>query len=70
MKTITIDILHEKALDLLRDLESLKIIRLRSEKGEVKNASEDLVLKYKGQMSKQSLVEVEKQLHDLRNEWE
>jgi len=69
MKTITIDILNEKALDLLRDLESLKIIRMRN-KDEVKSVSEDLVLKYKGRMSKQPLNEVDSQLNDLRDGWE
>lgn len=70
MKTITIEILHEKAMDLLRDLESLKVIRLQQEKPELKNIVEDLALKYKGKMSKQPLAKVDKQLHDLRNEWE
>lgn len=66
MKTITIDILNDKALDLLRNLELLKVIRLRKEKNEPIN----LVTKYKGSMSKQPLIEVDKQLNDLRNEWE
>jgi hypothetical protein len=70
IETITVEILHEKAMDLLRDLESLKVIRLRQEKPAVRNVVEDLALKYKGQMSKQPLAEVNKKLHDLRSEWE
>lgn len=66
MKTITIDILNDRAMDLLRDLELLKVIRLRKEKNEHTN----LVTKFKGSMSKQPLIEVDKQLNDLRNEWE
>lgn len=31
MKTITLEILNDKALRLLKDLESLKVIRLRPE---------------------------------------
>lgn len=53
-------------MDLLRDLELLKVIRLRKEKNEHTN----LVTKFKGSMSKQPLIEVDKQLNDLRNEWE
>ncbi len=64
MKTITIDILNEKAINLLRDLESLKLIRLRNEAGF------DFTTKYKGAMTRQNLDEVEKQLRDLRHEWE
>lgn len=64
--TITIDILNDKALDLLRDLESLKIIRLPKEKNESKDMPANLIAKYKGSMSKQPLIEVDKQLNDLR----
>lgn len=70
MKKITIDILNDKALDLLHDLELLKIIRIRKEKRDPMDGSANLVAKYKGSMSKQPLIEVDKQLIDLRNEWE
>jgi hypothetical protein len=68
IRTITIDIINEKALALLKDLESLKLIRLRKEKS-------DTPLRlpwnnYKGAMTKQPLSEIDKQLNDLRNEWE
>jgi hypothetical protein len=71
MKTITIDILNEKAMDLLKNLEILKLIRLRKEKyGEKDVSAVNLIAKYKGAMSKQSLDEVDKQLNELRNGWE
>ncbi len=70
MKTITIDILNDKAISLLRDLELLKVIRLRKEKHEPGPASINLIEKYKGAMSKQPLSEVERQLRELRNGWE
>lgn len=66
MEKITIDILNDKALDLLRDLELLKIIRLRKTKNEPKDMTNDLVAKYKGSMSKQPLIEVNEQLNALR----
>ncbi len=51
MRTVTIDIINEKVLNLLRDLELLKLIRLRKD-----NTQETAVtnwLNYKGAMSKQ-----------------
>lgn len=67
MKTVTIDILQDKALDLLRDLESLKIIRLHRKEPK-KNESPDLVRKYKGAMLKQDLKEVD-QVIPLFSNW-
>ncbi|MEX2569223.1 MAG: hypothetical protein WD431_24980 [Cyclobacteriaceae bacterium] len=69
MRTITIDIINEKALNLLRDLELLKLIRLRKEKpGEITDTID--WSKYKGAMSKQPLNEIDQQLNELRSEWE
>ena len=66
MKTIQIEILHDKALDLLRNLEALNLIRLLKQENTI-SMVEDLPLKYKGKMSRQPLNEVDRQLHDLRN---
>ncbi|MBN9381060.1 MAG: hypothetical protein J0H74_09850 [Chitinophagaceae bacterium] len=70
MTTVTIDILNEKALNLLRDLELLKLIRVRKGKGESNVNGINLVKKYKGAMTRQPLNEIDQQLKDLRNEWE
>ena len=70
MTTVTIDILNDKALNLLRDLELLKLIRLRKDKGESNVNGVNLVAKYKGAMTRQPLSEIDQQLKDLRNEWE
>lgn len=69
MRTITIDIINEKALNLLRDMELLKLIRLRHNQPEEKPTALDWT-KYKGAMSKQPIDEVDQQLIELRNEWE
>jgi hypothetical protein len=69
MRTITIDIINEKALNLLRELELLKLIRLRKDKPGEKPAAMDWT-KYKGAMSKQPLSEIDHQLNELRSEWE
>jgi len=70
MRTITIDILNEKALKLLKELERLKLIRVRGNKNNDKSADALDWSKYKGAMSKQPLSDVDKQLNDLRSEWE
>ena len=69
MQTITVDIINDKALRLLKDLELLQLIRLRKEKTEATAANHSFS-KYKGILSKQPLTEVEKQLNQLRNGWE
>jgi hypothetical protein len=70
MRTITLDILDDNALNLLKDLELLKVIRLRKDNQPESRSSEDLVKKYKGSMVSQSKEEIDKQLENLRNEWE
>lgn len=69
MRIITIEIINEKALNLLKDLEQLKLIRLRKESTPESKENLDWI-KYKGAMSKQSLEDIDKQLNELRNEWE
>lgn len=69
MRTITIDIINEKVLSLLRELELLKLIRLRGDMPVEKSENIDWT-KFKGAMFKQPLAEVEEQLKDLRSEWE
>ncbi|RZK13755.1 MAG: hypothetical protein EOO43_17410 [Flavobacterium sp.] len=70
MRTITLDILDDNALNLLKDLELLKVIRLRRDNQSESRSSEDLVKKYKGSMVSQSKEEIDSQLENLRNEWE
>lgn len=67
MQTITIDIINNKAIRLLQDLELLQLIRVRKEK---QQSETDWAAKYKGAMTKQPLTEVDNQLNELRNEWE
>jgi hypothetical protein len=67
MRTVVIDILNEKVVALLNDLEVLKLIRLRKQ-----NATTNLanLQKYKGAMTKQPLNEIDEQLNLMRNSWE
>ena len=70
MTTVTIDILNDKALNLLRNLELLKLIRLRKTKEEPHVNEVNLVAKYKGAMTSQPLDEIDQQLKGIRGEWE
>ena len=70
MTTLTIDVLNDKAFNLLKDLELLKIIRVRKDKKVFNTNTGNLISKYKGAMTAQPLSEIDKQLDDLRNEWE
>lgn len=69
MQTLTIDIINNKALKLLQDLELLQLIRVRREK-QVPATPIDWETKYKGAMSKQPLSDIDNQLNELRNGWE
>ena len=67
MRTITVDIINEKAFNLLKDLEVLQLIRLRE--SDVVPVKNDLS-KFKGALKKQAIEDVELQLKELRNAWE
>lgn len=62
--TIKIDILNEKALDLLKNLENLNLIRLHESTLQIKDTSAIRFLK--GKMTKQSPEEIERIFRELR----
>jgi|AntRauTorcE11898_2_1112593.scaffolds.fasta_scaffold11391_5 hypothetical protein len=68
MKTIEIDILNEKALKLLEELENLKLIKVREKKSGREKTSN--MKQYKGAMQKQPLKEIDNQINELRGSWE
>jgi hypothetical protein len=70
MRTITVDILQDEALNLLKDLEALNVIRLHETKGDSNVKNINAIKSYKGLMAKQSPEEIDKQLDDLRKEWD
>ncbi len=66
MQTITVELLNEKALILLQQLEQLNILRLVGNKDKTETAKR----KWAGSLSKET---AEKMLHELdksRDEWE
>ena len=68
-QTLTIDIINDKAVKLIQDMELLKLIRIRREKKQ-QEGSINWSAKYKGAMQKQPLNEVDEQLNDIRSSWE
>ncbi len=70
MRTVTLDILKDEGFNLLKDLEALKIIKIKNNDEEINASPSNLAAKYSGAMSKQSPGEIDKQLNDLRNEWD
>ncbi len=66
MQTLTIDILNEKAMKLLKDLENLKLIRVRK-KAPAAKKTVNWVEKYNGTMKKEPLNDIDAQLKELRN---
>ena len=64
--SVTVEIINEGAMNLLRDMEQLRLIRVNGSSPAPKidwNA-------YNGAMTKQSIAFVEEQLVELRNAWE
>lgn len=62
--TVTIDVLNDSALELLRKLENLSVIRLRESTLQMKDTSAIRFLK--GKMTKQSPEEIEQEFRRLR----
>jgi hypothetical protein len=68
MKTVIIEIIDNKVIKLLQDLELLQLIKVNWEQ-QSPNPT-DRAAKYKGAMTKQRLTDIDNQLNELRNEWE
>jgi len=66
MRTITIELINEKAFQLIRELESLNLIRVRQENRLEKSNSN----KFLGAMSKEDLEIVDRKLDELRSAWD
>lgn len=69
MQTVTLDIIEEKAIKLLEDMEGQRLIRLHKNLSNDPAAAER-VAKLKGTMLKQPMTEIDRQLKEFRDEWE
>jgi len=68
MQTLIIDIINDKAIRLLQDLESLQLIKLHRESPVIEKTNP--ITSLKGAMTKQPIEEIEAQLKELRDSWE
>jgi hypothetical protein len=69
MTTVTVDIINDKAMKLLEDMELLQLIRVHTDT-KSSSSNKNWIAKYKGAMTKQPLPEVDAQLKELRDGWE
>ena len=68
MQSMVVDILNDKVLKLLQDLETLQLIRLHDSLDS--RSSINWSSKYKGAMTRQSLEDIDNQLNEMRKEWQ
>ncbi|MCY7353120.1 MAG: hypothetical protein LH606_21100 [Cytophagaceae bacterium] len=66
MQTLLVEILNEKALPLLRNLENLDVIRLVPSQKSKRRLAEELW----GSISPELAEDLHRQLEEMRNEWE
>lgn len=76
MQTFVVEVLNDKAVSLLRDLENLDIIRLTPQKLIVADqapqtrSTERLSSRFRGSITKELAADLHRQLDQMRNEWE
>jgi hypothetical protein len=68
MKTLTIEILDQKAMDLLQEMENQHLVKINK----ITNRGQgiDWVKKYKGKLTVKSQGKTDQQLDELRSSWE
>ena len=64
----SIEILNEKVIKLLLYLEELQLIRLH--KKEIKQNPNDHKRSFGGRISKETAIDLHRQLDEMRDEWE
>ena len=64
--TITVELTHSRALQLLQDLEAMQIIRLFNNKPVAQQKLSD---KYRGVLTKEEGKSLNKHINNMRNEW-
>lgn len=71
MQVITVEIINDKALQLLQDLEALNLIRLVDESSPESIPSEALgKSRFAGRISPETAASLHLQLQQMREEWE
>jgi len=67
MKTVRIDILNERAINLLKELEELKLIRLVDQKTDAVSLKAS---DYKGIISSELADKLQEHVQQSRNQWQ
>jgi HAMP domain-containing protein len=68
MKTVTVEIKNDIALSLLQNLESMHILKVIENK--ISPDMQKLSERFAGCLSKERTEELQKELRQMRNEWE
>lgn len=68
METVTVEIINRKAMNLLKELEELDIIKIH--KPDKNSDSKDKSSKYRGRLKSSNADRLLKQVEKSRNEWE
>lgn len=68
--TITVELLRDDALDLIRQLEKLSILRVKKDKTVGQPKKNDITKLYGTLKTGLTVDEIEIELKNLRNEWE
>ncbi|MDR2594059.1 MAG: hypothetical protein LBC87_04740 [Fibromonadaceae bacterium] len=68
MTTATIEIKNSIALDLLQHLENIGMLRMLNTKPAI--VGQKLSEKFAGSLSKENVSKMQKELSNMRNEWE
>jgi hypothetical protein len=67
MTTMLIELTHQKAADLLRDLEQLAVIRVLSQE---ETSTPKRSAKYRGILSREQGEQLQAHIGQMRSEWE
>lgn len=68
--TITVELLRDDALDLIRQLEKLSILRVKKDKTVGQPKKNDITKLYGTLKLNMSIEEIDNDLKNLRNEWD
>lgn len=68
--TVTVELLSADALDLLKNLEKLSILKVKKSKSTAVKSKKDITKLYGKLKLDMSVDEIDSQLKNLRNEWE
>jgi len=68
MKTVTVEIKNDIALTFLHNLERMKVLRIIGDKNN--NIKRKLSERFSGCLSSERTEELQKELTQMRNEWE